>query len=84
MPNFRTHYLNLTMIQVCEHCGVLHELNTKLLVFNNTLAKTMEAMNYLCYMTTLITVIHTTVTRLTLGILVLRREWNHSTNTCGS
>ena len=45
------HYLNLTMTQVHKNSGVLCELNTKLLVFSNTLAKTMEAMNYLCYMT---------------------------------
>ena len=32
-------YLNLTMIQVQEHCGVLCGLDTKLLVFSNTLAK---------------------------------------------
>ena len=45
------HYLNLTMTQVHENSGVVCELDTKLLVFSNTLAKTMEAMNYLCYMT---------------------------------
>ena len=49
-----THYLNLTMIQVWEDHEVLCKLNAKLLAFNNTLAKTMEAMDYLCYMTTLI------------------------------
>ena len=67
------HHHNLTMIQVSEHHGVLHEFNTKLLVFNNTLAKTMEAMNYLCYMTTLVTDIHMTVTRLTSGIFSLMK-----------
>ena len=41
------HYLNFTMIHVQEHCRVVHELDTRLLVFNSTLAKTMEAMNYL-------------------------------------
>ena len=56
-----THYLNLTMIQVWEHHRVLLELNAKLLVFNNTLAKTMEALNYLHYMTT-VTDMPTTVT----------------------
>ena len=50
-----THYFNLMGIQVQEHHGVLYELNAKQLVFNNTFAKTMEAMNYLCYMTTLLT-----------------------------
>ena len=40
-----THYLNLTVIKVWKHCGVLHELNAKLLVFNNTLVKTMDALN---------------------------------------
>ena len=34
-----THYLNLTIIQVWEHLGVLHEFNAKLLVFNNTWLK---------------------------------------------
>ena len=43
-----THYLNLTMIQVQEHCGVPFELIAKLLVYNTTLAKTMEALKYLC------------------------------------
>ena len=33
-----THYLNSTMIQVQEYCGVLCEFDTKLLVFNNVLA----------------------------------------------
>ena len=66
------HYLNLTMIQIQEHCGVLCELSAKLLVLNNTLAKTKEAINYLCYMTTLITDIHATVTRLTSGIFSLK------------
>ena len=66
------HYLNLTNIQVLEHHGVLCELETKQLVFNNTLAKTMGAMNYLYYMTTLITDIHKTVTRLTFGIFGLK------------
>ena len=66
------HFLNLTMIQVWEHCGVLCELDARLLVFNNTLAMTMEAMNHLHYMTTLITDIHTTVIRLTLGIFSLK------------
>ena len=32
----------------------------------------MEAMNYLCYMTTLMINIHTTVTRLTVGIFSLK------------
>ena len=35
----------------------------------------MEAMNYLCYMTSLITDIHTTVIRLTSVIFILK-EWN--------
>ena len=35
-----THYLNLTMIQVWEHYGVLCKLDAKLLIFNNTLVKT--------------------------------------------
>ena len=39
-------------------------LMQKLLVFNIALIKTMEALNYLWYMTTLLTDIHTTVTRL--------------------
>ena len=34
-----THYLNLTMIQVWKHCGVLQELDAKQLVFNNTLKR---------------------------------------------
>ena len=62
------------MIQVKEHHGVPCELDAKLLVVNNTLVKTMEALNYLCYMTTLLTDIHTTVTRLTLDGLILKRE----------
>ena len=66
------HYLNLTMIQVQEHCGVLCELDTKLLVFNNILAKIMEALKYLHYLTTLLTDICTTITRLTLGIFSLK------------
>ena len=57
------------MIQVLEHHGILRELNTKLLVFNNTLARNMKAMNYLHYMTTLITDNHT---RLTLSIFSLK------------
>ena len=32
----------------------------------------MEALNYLCYMTALLSDIHTTVTRLTLGIFSLK------------
>ena len=60
--------INLTMIEVWEHCRVLCELDTKLLVFSNTLAKTMESINYLCYMTP---DIHTTVTRLTSDIFSL-------------
>ena len=47
-----THYVNLTMIHVQEHHGVLCELDPKLLVFNNTLAKAMEVLNYLHYMKT--------------------------------
>ena len=27
----QAHYLNLTMLQVCEHCGFLYELDTRLL-----------------------------------------------------
>ena len=42
-------YLHLTMIEVQKHCGVLHKLDTKLLGSKNTLAKAMEAMNYLWY-----------------------------------
>ena len=78
-----TNYLNLTMIQVQEHCGVLCKLDAKLLTFNNTLVKTMEALSYLCYITTLLTDIHTTVTRLTLGVLSLKEGVNHFMNTCG-
>ena len=62
------YYLNLTMIQVQEHSGVIWELDIKLLVFNNSLAKTMEALKYLHYMTTVLTDICTTITRLTSGI----------------
>ena len=31
-----THYLNLTMVCVCEHHSVLYELDTRLLIFNET------------------------------------------------
>ena len=67
-----THYVNLTIIQAKEHCGVHCELNAKLLIFNNTLVKTMEALNYLHCMTTLLTDICTIVTRLTLGNFSLK------------
>ena len=67
-----THYLNLTMIPVWEHHGVLHELNAKLLIFNNTLVKTMEAQNYLCYMTTLLTDIPTIITSTNLRCFSLK------------
>ena len=67
-----THYLNLTMLQVWEHCEVLCELYAKLLVFNNILVNTMEALNYLCYMTTLFTDIHRAVPRLASGIFSLK------------
>ena len=60
------------MIQVKEHCGALHELNIKLLTFNHYLVKTMEVLNYLCYMTYLLTDICTTVTVLTSGVLSLK------------
>ena len=60
------------MVQVSEHHGGLCELNAIQLVFNNTLVKTVEALNYLDYMTTLLTDIHTTVTRLTLGVFCLK------------
>ena len=66
------HYLNLRMIQVQEHHGVFSELDIKLLVSNNPLAETTEAMNYLIYLTTLITDIHTKVTRLTVCVLSLK------------
>ena len=69
-----THYLILTMMQVQEHCGVLLKLNAKLLVFKNTLVKTLEALNYLHYMTSLLTDICTTVTRITLGIFSLKED----------
>ena len=59
------------MIQVWEHCRVLCELDCKLLIFNNTLVKTMEVLNYLHYMTTLLTDILKTVTGLTSGVLSL-------------
>ena len=67
-----THYLNLTMIQVWEHCGVLCNLDAKLLTFTNTLVKTIKALNYLCYMITVLTDNHTTVTRLTSGLHSLK------------
>ena len=67
-----TCYLNVTMIQVWEHPEVLCNLNAKLLTFNNTLVKTMEALNYLCYMTTFLTDICTKVTRLTSGVFSLK------------
>ena len=53
---------------------MLHKLDTKLLAFNNTLAKTMQAINYPFYMTTLIIDIHTTVIRLTSGIFSLKER----------
>ena len=64
--------LNLTMIQVQQYCGVLCKLDAKLLTCNNTLVKIMEALNYQCYMTTLLTDMHTTVTRLTSAVLSLK------------
>ena len=60
------------MIQVQEHHGVLHKPKAKLLIFNNILAKTMDILNYLCYVTTLFTDIHTTVIRLISGIFSLK------------
>ena len=59
------------MIQVPEYDGVLCKLDAKLLIFNNTLVRTMEALNYLCYKT-LLTDIHTAATRLTLGVFSLK------------
>ena len=41
-----THYLNLTVIQVWEHYGVLCKLDANFFIFNNTLVKTIEAVNY--------------------------------------
>ena len=50
----------MTKIEVQEHCGVLCQLDGNLLIFNNTLVKT------------LLTDIHTTVSRLTLGVVSLK------------
>ena len=69
---FQNWLIILTMAQVQEHHGILCELNAKLVMFNNTLVKTMEALNCLHYMTILLTVIHTIVTRLTLGVFSLK------------
>ena len=44
-----THYLNLKMVQVCEH-QVLCELDTKPLMFDKTLISTKKALNHVQYM----------------------------------
>ena len=62
----------MTTIQAQQHCGVLYELDAKLLVLTNTLAKTMKALNYLHYIANLLSDIHTTVTRLTSGVFSLK------------
>ena len=67
-----THYLNPTMVQICKHCGVLYELDTRLLIFNKTLISTIKALSHVRYMLSVLSEVHTSVTQLTLGILSLK------------
>ena len=41
-----THCLNLTIVKVCEHHEVLHELDTILLIFNKTLLSIIKALSH--------------------------------------
>ena len=45
-----THYLNLMIVEVCEHQTVLYELDTRLLIFSKTLISTMKALSHVKYM----------------------------------
>ena len=66
------HYLNLTMAQVCEHQGVLYELDSRLLINNRTLILAMTALSHVQYMLTILTDVHTAVTQITSVILSLK------------
>ena len=66
-----THYLNLTMVQVCEHQGVLYELDTRLLIFNKTFISTMLVLSHVWYKLSILTDVCMTVTSLPYDILSL-------------
>ena len=67
-------FLNLTMVQVTVHQIMLHELDTRLLIMNKTLAKTLRAVTNLKYMVAILTDIQTAPNWLTLGILGLKEN----------
>ena len=56
------HYLNLTMIQICEHHHDLYELDTKLLIFNKTLSAAIEVVNHVRYTLSVLIDVSTAVT----------------------
>ena len=58
-----------------EFCiGILGELDTKLLIFNQTLIATMAMLGHFCYMLWVIANIHTAVTRLTPVLTSVKKE----------
>ena len=59
------------MVQAFEHCGILHELGTRLSIFDKTLISTMKALSHVRHILTVLTDVCTAVTQLTLGIISL-------------
>ena len=56
------------MVLVSEHHELLYELDTWLLLINNTLISTMEAVSHLHFMVALMTDTCTSITRHTTGL----------------
>ena len=70
------------MVQVCKpHC-ILYALDTRLLIFNQTLISTMKSLSHDRYMLSVSTDIHTAITRLKSGVLSLKEGVDSFYNTC--
>ena len=62
---FVSNTLKFIMVQVHEHCGVLHELDTRLVILNKTLISTMKTLSHVRYMPSLLKNVCTALTQFT-------------------
>ena len=67
-------FLILTMVQVAAHQNMLYGLDTKLLIMNKTLVKTLRALTHLKFTVAILTDIQTAIHWLTSGILGLKEN----------
>ena len=68
------HFLDLTVVLVSEHCEVLYEPETQLLIIQETFISKMEAVSHLQFAVAILTDNYTGITSLKTSLSILKEN----------